>query len=58
MGKTKLDLKELDLKDGENITYSIRVTDNRDVNINPDEMRAMIAAAQQKEGSDKGTKDS
>ncbi len=39
MARTKLDLKEFGLEDGANISYSIRVTDNRMVDIDPNDVR-------------------
>ncbi len=40
MAKTKLDLKELNLPEGAKISYSIRVTDNREVEVDPEMMLA------------------
>lgn len=43
MGTTTLDLKELDLEEGSEISYAIRVTDNR--NVTPEEMRTAASQA-------------
>lgn len=45
MGKTQLDLKELRLKEGTNISYAIRVTDNRDLQLDREAMAARRALA-------------
>lgn len=50
MAKTKLDLKELGLEDGANISYSIRVTDNRMMEIDPDDMRKQLASTEARPG--------
>ncbi|MFO1002607.1 MAG: hypothetical protein U0936_19940 [Planctomycetaceae bacterium] len=49
MGKTELNLKELGLEEGQNISYAIRVTDNRDLEMDPAAAREqMMAAAEEK----------
>ncbi|WP_166831223.1 hypothetical protein [Thalassoroseus pseudoceratinae] len=55
MGSTKLDLKELNLPEDAKISYSIRVTDNRDVEIDPDRMLADSDAEPNEESSDMET---
>ncbi len=46
MGKTVLNLKELGLEEGRSISYAVRVTDNRQLEMDPaDSQSRMIAAA-------------
>ncbi|NQV24197.1 MAG: hypothetical protein HQ518_07490, partial [Rhodopirellula sp.] len=45
MASTQLDLKKLGVKEGTNISYTIRVTDTRMLEIDPDNMRAQMAEA-------------
>lgn len=60
MGTAELDLKKLGVKEGANITYSIRVTDNRMVQIDPKAMRPQSSEAKpgdpNSEGSDAETR--
>src|SRR3569623_1276968 len=46
MGITKLDLKELNLREGTNISYAIRVADNRDLQLDLEAMAARRALTQ------------
>lgn len=51
MGKTQLDLKELGVEEGRNISYAIRVSDNRDLQLDPEaiaERRALAQAEREK----------
>jgi hypothetical protein len=41
LGEVKLDLSKYELEEGSNISYSIRVTDNRMLNLDPEEVAAM-----------------
>ena len=41
MATTKLDLKELGLEEGTDISYAVRVTDNRMLNLDPETVREM-----------------
>lgn len=41
LGEVQLDLSEYDLDEGTNISYAIRVTDNRMLNLDPEEVAAM-----------------
>ena len=45
LASTQLDLKKLGVKEGTNISYTIRVTDTRMLEIDPDNMRAQMAEA-------------
>ena len=45
MASTELDLKKLGVKEGTNISYTIRVTDTRMLEIDPDNMRARMSEA-------------
>ncbi|MFG0334783.1 MAG: hypothetical protein ACF8TS_15620, partial [Maioricimonas sp. JB049] len=47
MGETQLDLKKLGLEEGTQISYSVRVADNRDVELDPATLAARIARARQ-----------
>ena len=38
LGETKLDLSKFDLDEGTNISYAVRVTDNRMLNLDPKEV--------------------
>jgi hypothetical protein len=52
MGKTELNLKELGLEEGQNISYAIRVTDNRDLEMDPAAAREQMMAAAEDMGSE------
>lgn len=52
MGEVQLDLKELNLPEGANISYAIRVTDNRELTIDPKSLTGQMAQA--KPGEDRG----
>ena len=52
MGKTELNLKELGLEEGQNISYAIRVTDNRDLEMDPAAAREQMMAATEETGSE------
>jgi hypothetical protein len=52
MGKTELNLKELGLEEGQNISYAIRVTDNRDLEMDPAAAREQMMAAAEETGSE------
>ncbi|MBI1310888.1 hypothetical protein GC176_06230 [bacterium] len=57
MGNTQLDLKELGLKEGTNISYAIRVSDNRDLQLDPEAMAARRALAKAEQGQEAGSLD-
>ncbi|MCA8997967.1 MAG: hypothetical protein KDA80_13305 [Planctomycetaceae bacterium] len=44
-GKTQLDLKKLGIQEGQEISYSVRVTDNRNLSIDPDQWLAQSTEA-------------
>jgi len=51
MGETQLDLKELGLEEGRDISYAIRVSDNRDLQLDPEaiaDRRALAQAGREK----------
>ncbi|MEO8498205.1 MAG: DUF4175 family protein, partial [Planctomycetota bacterium] len=52
LGTTKLDLSKFDLEVGKNISYAVRVTDNRMLNVNPEEV-----AAHKNKGDKSGDRD-
>lgn len=53
MGKTTLDLKELGLEEGQSISYAVRVTDNRMLEMNPETaLNRLIASAEAKPDAD------
>ena len=45
LGKTELDLKELGLEEGKSISYAVRVTDNRMLEMDPESMRNRLMAS-------------
>ncbi|QDU38065.1 hypothetical protein Mal4_23850 [Maioricimonas rarisocia] len=47
MGETQLDLKKLGLEEGTQISYSVRVADNRNVDLDPETLASRIAEARQ-----------
>ncbi|MEZ6125245.1 MAG: hypothetical protein R3C49_19020 [Planctomycetaceae bacterium] len=57
-GIAKLDLKELKLEEGASISYAVRVTDNRDVKLDPAlaQMSRSESGEQQKVGSEERSK--
>jgi hypothetical protein len=52
MAKTELNLKELGLEEGQNISYAIRVTDNRDLEMDPAAAREQMMAAAEETGAE------
>lgn len=52
MATTELDLKKLGIEEGTNISYTIRVTDTRMLEIDPDNMRARMAEAKAGDSKD------
>lgn len=60
MGKTQLDLKELGLEEGRNISYAIRVSDNRELQLDPEAIakRRALAKAEREEAEQKGVGES
>lgn len=52
MGKTELNLKDLGLEEGQNISYAIRVTDNRDLEMDPAAAREQMMAATEETGAE------
>ena len=61
MGKTQLDLKELGLEEGKSLSYSIRVTDNRMLEMDPEIARNSLIAETEKQketdGAENGKND-
>lgn len=57
MGLTKLDMKELGLEDGQTISYAVRVTDNREVNLDPKDVEQQRALAAKQNGATKDSGD-
>lgn len=57
MGKTELNLKELNLEEGQNISYAIRVTDNRSLEMEPDAARDQLFAQGEEAGAEKSASD-
>lgn len=53
MGLAKLDLKELGLEEGQSISYAVRVTDNRDVKLDPEEVKRQQSMAGKQKNSRK-----
>ncbi|MEJ7595737.1 MAG: hypothetical protein WKF77_29860 [Planctomycetaceae bacterium] len=53
IGKTELDLKELGLEEGKSISYAVRVTDNRMLEMDPEGIRnRLIASSEPKSEAD------
>ncbi len=53
MGQIKLDIKELGLQEGTNISYAVRVTDNRDLEVNTSSpLNQLLASMDQSEKPD------
>lgn len=52
MGLAKLDLKALGLDEGQSISYAVRVTDNRNVQLNPEQIKQQRMAAAEKRERD------
>lgn len=52
MGKTTLDLKELGLREGTSISYSVRVSDNRELDIDPETVLAQSSEARPESKTD------
>ena len=52
MGKTELDLKKLGLEEGKSISYAVRVTDNRMLEMDPEASgeESLAQAAESKAG--------
>ena len=52
LASTQLDLTKLNLEKGMNISYAVRVTDNRQVTVTPDAMTAQRSEARPEESND------
>ncbi len=56
MGKTELNLKELGLEEGKSISYAVRVTDNRMLEMNPESDRNRLIASKDASAKDQPEK--